>query len=197
MTRWKTLLAAFVLALIPILPLLAWAASDTSDAHRDAWLRAMKPGAPHAQLAELAGEWSYSITYWNGPGAEAQTIEGTAVKQMILGGRYLEETLTGEFLGRPLRGLGITGYDNVTREYVAIWLDNAGTTIGVYRGKGSDKGVRTLTSTMHEPVTGSPLAVRTAMRVVDGDHHTFESYLTLPDGTEFLHMRVEYTRVSS
>ena len=197
MSRLKTFLIVFVCALIPILPLLAWAAGESREISMDAWLRAMKPGEPHAQLAEQAGEWSYVVTYWNAPGGEAATLEGVAVKQMILGGRYLEETVTGEFMGRPFRGLGLTGYDNVTREFVAVWLDNAGTRIGMYAGKADPKGVRTLSSTMHDPTTGKPLRVRTEMRVVDRDHHTFDSYLTLPDGTEFLHTRVEYTRATS
>jgi hypothetical protein len=165
------------------------------DAKMEAWMRAMAPSAPHADLAEQAGEWRYVVTYWTEPGGKPESVDGVSLKRMIMGGRYLEEELTGQFMGRPFQGFGVTGYDNVKKEYVGIWLDNARTGIEVHTGRKDEKGVQTFTSTTADPASGKPMRTRSVCRFADRDHHTIESYVTLPDGSEFLHMRIEYTRV--
>lgn len=194
MNRLKWILTIAVVTLIEAVVLMSWA---ESPGEIEAWQKAMTPGPQHAELAEQAGEWSYSVTMWQEPGAEPTTLNGVALKRMIMGGRFLEEELSGEFMGRPFRGFGITGYDNVTKELVGIWLDNAGTGIGVYTGSEDRNGVHSYTSTTHDPASGKPLRMRSVGRTIDHDHHTFESYVTMPDGSEHLHMRVEYTRVGA
>ncbi len=192
MRRYKAILLALLFAMVPILPPLVWGGDD---AKTEAWMRAMAPGAPHAGLAEQVGEWRYVVTFWSAPAGQPESVEGVALKRMIMGGRYLEEELTGEFMGRPFQGFGVTGYDNVKKEYIGIWLDNARTAIEVHTGKQDAKGVQTFTSTTQDPTTGKPVRTRSVCRSTDRDHHTIESYVTLPDGSEFLHMRIAYTRV--
>jgi hypothetical protein len=200
MHRHHSLTAA--VALLAIVPFAVafpiWGESAGHD-HGDpnAWMKAMTPGEPHAGLAEQAGEWRYMVSIWSDPAAEPMQIEGVSTKTMVMGGRFLREELSGEFMDRPFQGFGITGYNNVTEEYVAIWYDNTSTDINFYTGHEDKKGVRIFTAKTHDPVTGREIQTRSVGRVIDHDHHTFESYMTLPDGTEQLHMRVEYTRAAS
>jgi hypothetical protein len=188
------LLLAFALAIFV-------AAAADGEGHdqgdMDAWIAAMTPAKPHGGLAEQAGEWSYVVTIWEGPGAEPMVLDGVSVKTMIMGGRFLKEELTGEFMDRPFQGFGITGFDNVTGEYVAIWFDNMSTGIHWYTGREDAQGVKTYKSTVNDPSSGKAIEMKSVGRVIDRDHHTFESFVTLPDGSEFLHMRVEYTRAAS
>ena len=179
-----TLLKLMVLALVATMPLITWAGGDADPAKMEAWARAMTPGDPHAELAALAGETSTTAT----------VLHGVSLKTMVMGGRFLREELTGEFMGQPFKGYGLTGHDNVTGEYVSIWLDNMGTGIHFYTGEETGRGERTYTSTVHDPISGKAMATRSVGRTIDRDNHDFESYMTLPDGTEFLHMRVDYTR---
>lgn len=192
----NTLWIVMVLALLTAMPLLTWA-GDADPEKMEAWARAMTPGESHAELAELAGEWRYTVTLWEEPKAEPTVLHGISLKTMIMGGRFLREELTGEFMGKLFQGFGLTGYDNVTGEYVSIWLDNMGTGIHFYTGEETAKGERTYTSEMHDPITGKAMTTRSVGRTIDRDNHSFESYLTLPDGIEFLHMQVDYTRAGS
>lgn len=189
----RTLLpfSLLLVALVAATPLTT-RAEETAD--MDAWAAAMTPGEPHGDLAAQAGEWRYVVTLWSGPKAEPTSLEGVSLKTLIMGGRYLKEELTGAFMGRPFQGLGFNGYDNVTKQYVAIWLDNMGTGIHYYTGQEKEEGVQAFTSTSHDPATGRAIATRSIGRVIDLDHHTYESFVTLPDGSEFLQMQVEYTR---
>ena len=37
------------------------------------------------------------------------------------------EESEGEMMGMPVKGIGITGYNNMTQEYESYWIDNLGT----------------------------------------------------------------------
>jgi len=191
-----TLLKLMVLALLTALPLLTWA-GDADPEKMEAWAQAMTPGEPHAGLAEMAGEWRYTVTLWEGPKGEPTVVNGVSLKTMIMGGRFLREELTGEFMGQLFKGYGLTGHDNVTGEYISVWLDNMGTGIHFYTGEETGRGERTYTSTVHDPISGKAMATRSVGRTIDRDNHNFQSYMTLPDGNEFLHMQVDYTRAGS
>jgi hypothetical protein len=191
MNKRKAILAVVATALVAMtVP----AARAANDAAKEAWAKAMAPGKPHASLAEEAGDWRYTVTMWEAPGAQPTTLKGVSTKKMVMGGRFLEEELTGEYKEQPFHGHGITGFDNVTQEYQSIWLDNMGTGLQWYTGRDDANGTRTYTSTMRDPVTGRAASMRSVARTIDKDHHTYESYVTLPDGKEMLQMRVEYTR---
>lgn len=181
---------AFVL-LIATLPL--WAGTE-KDAKAEAWMKAATPGAAHAGLAEMAGKWRYVLTMWEEPGSAPMRVEGTSTKSMIMGGRFLKEEASSEYQKHVFEGVGITGFDNVTHEYVAVWFDNMNTGIFPSTGREEGKGQQAFRTTMHDPRTGKEVHTRSLLRTLDHDHHTFESYVTEANGTERLNMRVEYTR---
>jgi hypothetical protein len=169
-------------------------AAAESEAATKAWIEAMTPGEAHQRLAERVGEWKAVVTMWEAPGAEPVVIEGVALKSMVLGGRFLHEEFSSTYNGQLFRGVGITGYDNVTGEYSSIWYDTAGTAIHVSKGRAEAGNRLAWSSTGHDPVTRRQVRLRSTSSVTDADHHAFESYRTRDDGSEFLQMRVEYTR---
>jgi len=38
-------------------------------------------------------------------------------------------------MGMPFEGMGLDGYDNASKEYISIWIDNMGTGIMYMKGK--------------------------------------------------------------
>jgi hypothetical protein len=191
MDRSKAWIAA---ALWALLAASSQAIGGESDPKMEAWAKAMAPGKAHAELEEQVGEWSYVVKFWQKAGEEPTIHRGTAVKKMVLGGRFLEEDVTGEYEGGAFHGRGITGFNNVTKQWEATWFDDAGTALQFYVGKANGKGGREYTSTYHDPVSGRAVPVRSVSRSADRDHHTFESYMTTPEGKEMRVMVVEYTR---
>jgi len=85
------------------------------------------PGPAHKALDALAGEWNVEARYsMGGPGTPPTTSKGVAVTRWILGGRYLQEEFSGEMMGRPFKGIGVTGYDNFKKKYISTWVDDMG-----------------------------------------------------------------------
>ena len=156
--------------------------------------KAAQPGPNHKVLAEMAGEWDAAVKTWMGPG-EPEISTGRSQNKMILGGRYLLEEYEGVAMGRPFRGMGITGYDNVAKAFTGIWIDDMSTGIMTSEGKLDEKG-KAMESvyTFNDPSTGGPQKGRMALKIISPDKHVMEMFGNGPDGKEMLMMEITYTR---
>ena len=74
---------------------------------------------------------------WMEPGKPPTEAAGSVEMKMLLDGRFLQQDFTGEMMGQPYTGIGITGYDNLNKKYVSIWLDTMGTAPFMMEGTGS------------------------------------------------------------
>jgi len=189
----KLLVLAFGLLAIP-----AFAADPTPEqkAMMDKMTKAATPGAQHAMLSKMAGEWTATVKFQMDPSQPWQESAGTSVVTSLMDGRYIQESNTSTMMGMPFSGMGITGFDNVLGKYVSTWIDNMGTGIMTSVGTPDASGkVINWSGTMNDPVTGKPSKERMVTTIKDDDHHTFEMYGTPPGGKkEMKMMTIEYSR---
>src|SRR5947207_6068793 len=91
------------------------------------------------------------------------------------------------------KGMGIEGYDNVKKKFVASWIDNMGT--GVQFSEGTyDPATKTFTYTSEmEMIPGMKTPVREVVKATDKDHMILEWY-EKRDGQEKKTMEINYTR---
>ena len=108
--------------------------SPEEAAMMQAWHEAMTPGAQHAELAKGAGDYAVTVKMWMDPSAPPQVSEGTSHREMIMGGRILEEKVQSQMMGMDFEGMGLTGYDNVKGKYWNTWYDNMGTGVSPSEG---------------------------------------------------------------
>jgi hypothetical protein len=163
-----------------------------------------KPNENHKLLADLDGNWTYSIKFWMNPNPSAppQESKGTATRKSIMDGRYSVMDVTGkmEMPGADgkkkemtFKGMGVDGYDNVKKKFVGSWVDNMGT--GIMMSEGAyDPATKTFTYTTEvEAIPGMKTQVREVMKVADKDHMSFEWFET-QGGQEKKTMEINYTR---
>jgi len=163
-------------------------------AQQQAWMEYMTPGPMHEMMAKSVGDWKATIKFWMDPAGEPTVVEGTSKVEMILGGRYLKETSNSMVMGMPMEGLNLMGYDNATKEFTSVWIDNMGTGTMVANGTYDDETKTiTLHGSMFDPMTGKDTKFRETLHIIDDNHHVFEMY-TDNDGQEVKSMEVEYTR---
>ncbi len=169
--------------------------SPQEQAMMQAWMKYMTPGEEHQRLVAKAGEWTYTAKMWQAPGAEPMEFEGTAKIKPIMDGRYILERVEGPFMGEQFHGIGIFGFDNLTKTYVGVWVDNLGTGIMKYEGTSSGNG-----STIHwmgdhpDLLNGVYTKNRQTDKTIDEDHSLSTFYDTTPGGQEFKHMEMHYSR---
>src|SRR5437667_3775394 len=158
----------------------------------------------HKLLVDMNGNWNYTIKFWMNPDPNAppQQSKGTATRKSIMGGRYSVMDVTGKMQmpgedGKlkdvQFKGMGIEGYDNVKKKFVASWIDNMGT--GVQFSEGTyDPAIKTFTYTSEiEMMPGMKTPVREVVKATDNDHMILEWYENR-GGQEKKTMEINYTR---
>ena len=163
MKKWSTwLLSAAILAALAA-PLIA----QESGGMPPEAIKAMTPGEHHKHLEMLAGEYTMLGKAWMAPGEEPSEFTGTRTAEMILGGRYLRETVDSEFMGWPYEGFGLFAYDNTAERYIYTWVDNMATTVTTAYGNCSADGTWTLEGEHIDPMTGKMSPYTNIVRKTD------------------------------
>ncbi|MFL6247732.1 MAG: DUF1579 domain-containing protein [Thermoanaerobaculia bacterium] len=168
---------------------------EMDPAMMEAMMKAGVPGDAHKKLDAMAGSWDTKITMWMMPGMDPMTSTGTSTNQWVMGGRYLEQSFKGDFMGMPFEGLGFTGYDNVKKQYWGTWMDNMSTAMMMSTGTATSDGKTwEFNATMTDPMTGKDSPVKEKVMIVDADHHIMEMWGPGPDGKMFKTMEIAYSR---
>lgn len=156
----------------------------------------------HKLLAELVGEWSYTVKMWMAPGAPPAEWKGTATRKAEMGGRYFTSQARGKIQmpgangkieDMDFTGMSTEGYDNAKKKFFSTWIDSMGT--GVMLAEGTyDAGWKTFTyHADYDVAPGVTMKVRETIKVTDKDHHLME-YFEKRGGQEVKTMEIAYTR---
>src|SRR5438093_12923050 len=70
------------------------------------------PGEPHKLFASLAGSWTTKTKEWMGPDKRPMESTGSAEMKRLRDGRCLQQELTGDMVGQPDHGVGISASAN-------------------------------------------------------------------------------------
>lgn len=179
----------------PATPAPAPAAPPEMEDVMKAVIDAGTPGREHKLLDPMAGVWDVKSSFWMDPGAPPMEMNGKSTNEWIMGGRFLKMTYTGQFMGEPFEGMGLTGFNNISGQFETLWLDNMGT--GIMTGFGSvsaDGKTFTFHSEYDDPMSGSRKKTREVVVIDSNDQHTMMSYEILPNGGEQKTMKLVYTR---
>jgi len=168
--------------------------SPQEKAAMEAMMKAATPGDAHKKLAPIVGTFDAAVRMYAQPGAPAQESTGVSEKTWVLGGRWVQERFNGTFMGMPFSGIGYTGFDNIKKQYVGTWMDSMSTSVMITTGSPTGDKTYEFNSTMDDPVTGKPTALKIRSTVVDDDHHIMEMWGPAPDGRMFKMMEIAYTR---
>ena len=169
--------------------------SAEEKAAMDAMMKAATPGDAHKKLASMVGTWDVTVKMFPQPGAPAQESKGSSENKWVLGGRWVQENFTGDFMGMPFSGIGYTGYDNIKKQYIGTWMDSMSTSMMASSGTADANGKSyEFSSTMDDPMTGKSMPVKSKVTVTDDDHHSMEMWSPGPDGKMFKMMEINYTR---
>ncbi len=189
---FKSIYSFLLFSLLIFQPLIY--AQDNMSADEKAWMEYMTPGPMHEMMGKSIGEWKTKNTFWMDPNSKPTVSEGTALVEMILGGRYLKATHKGTAMGMPMEGINLQCYDNASREFTAVWIDNLGTGMSVSKGTYDDE-TKTLyfIGRMIDPMNGKEIKFRQTHQIINNNHQLFKMFM-LQNGEEFKMLEVVYRR---
>jgi len=169
--------------------------SPEEKAEMDAMMKAGTPGDAHKKLSSMVGTWDAAVKmYPMKPGAPVQQSTATSESKWVLGGRWVQEMVTGSMMGMPFYGIGYTGYDNIKKVYTGTWMDSMSTSTMLATGNMSNDKTWEFTSMMDDPMTGKSMQIKQKVTMVDDDHHVMEMWGPMPDGKMMKMMEITYTR---
>jgi hypothetical protein len=170
-------------------------AAIDEKAMMEVWQKHSTPGPEHKLLAAMAGDWTYDAKFWMAPDAPPMEMKGTAKRTLIMGGRFLQDDVANANGSMPFQGLGLTGYDNHTKKYVATWVDSMTTSIMQSTGEASADGK---TITLHhedfDPMFNQKVKARDVTRITGPDSNVTVFYKTTPDGKEMKSGEIVFSR---
>jgi hypothetical protein len=152
------------------------------------------PGPRHEALASRAGTWELDISFWFSPDDAPERAEGVSVVESSWDGRYLIEHMESTIMGQPFWGMGVTGYDNFKKKYVATWIDSMST--GIMRQEGAlapDGSIRYEGESPDYARRGYK-TVRSVEIVDTPDQRRYQMFDRTPEGVEFKTMEIRYRR---
>jgi len=79
-----------------------------------------KSSAEHQKLQPLVGDWNLTLKMWTDPSQPPAELNGTVQRKWIMGGRFVQETVKGEFDGKPFEGMGLWGYDAAQKKFTTV-----------------------------------------------------------------------------
>lgn len=164
------------------------------QAMMELWKKLGTPGEPHKLFASIAGSYTTHTKEWTEPGKPPVESDGTSESKMLLDGRFLYQEYHAQMMGQPFHGIGIDGYDNLTKKYVTAWIDSMGTGIFFMEGTaGADGKTITLRGSHPEPGSGQ-MKHRAIWKIVDDNNQTFEMYGAHHGQKEMKFLEILYTR---
>jgi len=167
----------------------------TPQQMQEAFVKASTPGAEHKFLASMVGDWKAVVSMWMNATKPPEVTAGRSANSSKYGGRFIETSYTGTWMGQKFEGTGAWGYDNVTKHYQSSWFDSMSTQL-TYAAGTYDAATKklTLSGVMSCPMSGGPIDVKQVLTIVDENKHIYESFTVGADGKEFRTMEIVYTR---
>ena len=159
-----------------------------------AWDDYATPGENHKVLEYFIGEWDYTLGWKMSAKDKPNKSSGTTTGKWVLDGRYIKMHAEGTSMGQPFEGFGLMGYDNATKKYTGLWVDNMST--GMLKSWGyyypsSKRFVEW--GKFFDPILGKQ-AFRAVTNIKKDNTFTYEMFITGEDGKEFQMMKIKYTR---
>jgi hypothetical protein len=136
------------------------------------------PGPEHKALNAFVGDWKAEVKFWMQEGDQPTVSHATSKVKWILGGRFLEEDFRSEMMGKPFTGRGLFGFDNTSKKFQSVWIDDFNTAMFTSEGKGeSGNKVIILEGRANCPGTGEmDVPMKEVFRVHSQDEHVLEMY---------------------
>jgi len=170
------------------------AAPPDEKAAMEIMAKAATPGEAHKKLDALAGKFTVKSKMWMDPSKPPEESDGSTERKWIMGNRYLQESYQGKFMGQPFDGMGIQGYDNVTKKYFGSWIDSGGTGMTLAHGSMNGHTIK-YKGMMSDPMSGKEIPYTMSVAITDNDNHKLEMWGPGPGGKEMKWMEMSYTRV--
>jgi hypothetical protein len=135
------------------------------------------PGAEHARLGKLAGDWTVATTF-SFQGHAPQVFQGTARARAILGGRFVQFDETGVEFGEKVERQKTWAFNNAAKQYESTWIYTGSTAVMRLAGTMGNDGKKIAGDASFAGDHGEAQQFTWDLQLLDDDH--FATTLVAP-----------------
>ena len=159
---------------------------------------AMDPGEGQKKLEFMVGTFDVKIRTWVDPSKPPVESTASSVATWVLGKRFVQQMLSGHVGGEPWQGIGYAGFDNISKQYVATYMDSGSTGMEWFTGAmDADGKAAKLTATTHDAITLKPVKAEMRLGIAANGDHITSLWQAGAGGKMVKVMELQYTRKQS
>jgi len=162
-----------------------------------AWEAYAEVGAPHEALHDRQGAWNATVKFWFAPDTPPEVSQASSTVEPIMGGRYILERFSSTMPdGAAFEGMGLVGFDNLKKAFVAMWIDtmSSGILTAESTSYADDFSRIEFRGQAPDPMAKTYKTQRSVEFWPDDDTRVMQAWERGPDGTEMKVMEITYTR---
>lgn len=152
----------------------------------------VKPSPGHKLLKSFVGTWDVEISM-NMPDGQQMTSKGVETVEM-LGELWNVFDFKYDFMGQPVSGHGIFGYDPQKKKYVGTWHESGSPYASSLEGTYEEESKKLTYMMSSKDMAGKDAKYKIVMACQDDRHRTFEMHTPTSDGTLAKSMEMKYTK---
>jgi hypothetical protein len=161
-------------------------AQELSEEQMKEMYELMLPGEEHNLLKQFEGKWITQYIYRMAMDQEPITSPGESDIEMILDGRFLRWTSTGDMMGQKVESLTIIGFDRRFKYFTIYGFDTMGTYAVSAEGEiDPETNIITFEGTNYEPAFEKETKYQMKFDTSDKDKIDFSVLFETPDGSDF------------
>ena len=148
------------------------------QAEEMAVMNAIRP--EHKLLASMCGEYDLTMTVYPMPGMDPLTIKGTAKREMILNGQFMQERVEATGGPMPFSSLSHMGYNADAEGGGRFEVNRMSSTVNVMMPEQGtfDEATRTFTLNGSHDVNGMRGSIRVIVKLLEEGKETAEVHLS-------------------
>jgi len=162
-----------------------------------AWEAYAEVGAPHEALHDRQGAWNATVKFWFAPDTPPEVSQASSTVEPIMGGRYILERFSSTMPdGAAFEGMGLVGFDNLKKAFVAMWIDtmSSGILTAESTSYADDFSRIEFRGQAPDPMAKTYKTQRSVEFWPDDDTRVMQAWERGPDGTEMKGTEITYTR---
>jgi hypothetical protein len=170
-------------------------AKETEAAIAARYERVATPGEEHKWMANFVGKWKTTSKVMLKPNTPLIESTGTSEFKLLMDGRFLIESNSSSNAQGNSQGMGVIGFNNVTKKYERVWFDSRSTAMVKSEGDyAKERDEIRWSDQWTDPGAAQVITTLSSLHRLNDKQFIFTQSITLPNNETFIALVVQYQK---
>jgi hypothetical protein len=152
-------------------------------------------GEEHKWMGNFVGKWKTTTKVMLKPNTPIIESTGTSEFKLLMDGRFLVESNASTNAQGNSQGMGVIGFNNVTKKYERVWFDTRSTAMVKSEGDyAKDRDEIRWSDQWTDPGAAQIITTNSTLHRLNEKQFIFTQSITLPNNEAFIALVVQYQK---